>query len=233
MMGVDQNEARRQRAADSSKRHPFVAMEHRVLDSPAYADLAFSSRDLLVLMARQLTRDNNGNLQATFTWCQRYGFGSEHTLRAAIVDLLTHGFIYRTRSHGANGAWARYALTWLPIKKPADLFLAGFKPFAYRDWQPSEKKSTPQKLPDQSSRKCSFTPELPAESAGKLAAESADYESCCHGSGNIRTLSARKPGKGSESDRLKSYLAKLSEARLGSGHHAGRVRAHLAGRTLQ
>jgi hypothetical protein len=183
-MGIDQNERRRQHAADKpkAKRHPFIAIEHRIIDSAAYADLGFAARELLVLLARQLTRDNNGHLQATYAWCKRYGFGSEHTVRAAIADCIAHGFVYRTRSHGANKAWARYCLTWLAVTKRDGLYLDGFVPNAWRNWQP-EKKSSRQKLLEHSGIKCSFTPEHPAETAGKRTAETADYESCCHVSG--------------------------------------------------
>ncbi len=159
-----------------STQHPYAATEHRVIDSPAYAALSFSARSLLVLMTRQLSRDNNGHIQASFAYCRQYGFGSEHTLRNALAELIANGFIYRTRSHGANGAWAHYAVTWLPIKQRDGLFLDGFVSCAWRNWQPPQKKTSRQKVPDQSSRKCSFTPELPAESAGSTPAESATYE---------------------------------------------------------
>jgi len=215
-MGTDQNEAKRRRAVDRpGTMHPFFALEHRIIDSPAFADLSFSARALLDVIGRQLTRDNNGHLQATFAWCKQYGFGSEHTLRAAIADLISHMFIYRTRSHGANGAWARYALTWLPIKKRDGLFLDGFVPFAWRNWtpdQPARKKSSRQKVPEYSSRKCSFTPKVPAESAGKPTAESAEYESCCHGS-----------------DWMPGYLAKLDKVGL-TGRQCFLIPS---GRTLQ
>lgn len=196
-------------------RHPFVALEHRVIDSPAYADLSFSARNLLVLIARQLTRDNNGHLQATFAWCSKYGIGSEHTLRGALAELTAHGFIYKTRSHGANGAWARYAVTWLPIVKRDGLFLAGFVSCAWRGWTPPSEKSTRQILLDQSSRKCSFTPEIPAESAGSATAETADYESCCHGSSasaprkTMRALPAAPPRAW-----MPAYLANLERVGL-------------------
>lgn len=165
----------------TTTKHPYAAIEHRVIDSPAYADLTFSAQALLVLLARQLTATNNGHLNAAFTYCQPRGFGSEHTLRAAIAELISHGFIYRTRSHGANRAWAHYAVTWKTISEKVGLFLDGFKACAFRDWQPSddapkEKKSTRQKVPEQSSRKCSFTPKHPAESAGMRGAKNADYE---------------------------------------------------------
>ena len=162
-----------------STKHPYAAIDHRVIDSAAYADLSHSGCRLMVILCRQLTKDNNGNLQATFAYCQPRGIASEHTLRAAIADLIAHGFIYRTRSHGANKAWARYAVTWLSVTKKDGLFLAGFVSCAWRNWIPetdTEKKSSLPKLQDQSGRKCSFTIEKPAETAGKLPAETADYE---------------------------------------------------------
>lgn len=149
-MGSDRNEQRKlgQSKPKTSTKHPYAAVEHRVIDSLAFADLKPSAQVLLLLLARQITKDNNnGHLQASFAWVKRFGFGSEHTLRGAISELICHGFIYRTRSHGANGAWAKYALTWLPIKEKEGLFLASFVPFAWRFWG-SDKKSTPQKLPE-------------------------------------------------------------------------------------
>lgn len=162
--------------AATTKHHPYAAIEHRVIDSPAFADLKPTSKVLLMLLARQLTKENNGHLQASFKWCQRFGIGSEHTLRGAIADLISHGLIYRTRSHGANGAWARYAVTWLPIKRREELFLAGFVHCAWRDWAPEPKKTTLQKLPERSGSICRVTPKVPAENAGSPPAKTADYE---------------------------------------------------------
>lgn len=183
-MATDRTEAstrRGQSLAKTTTKHPYAAIELRVIESDAFAAMRPSSALLLLLIASQLTREpNNGHLHAAFKWCSKRGIGSEHTLRDAIAQLIAHGFIYRTRSHGANGAWARYAVTWLPIKNKTDLFLAGFKPCAWRDWKPNENKSTPQKVQEQSGRKCSFTPEHPAESAGSRGAESADNELMPH-----------------------------------------------------
>lgn len=182
-MGIDQNEARRQRAADKPKRtvHPYVGIEHRIIDSPAYADLGFAARNLLVLLARQLNRDNNGHLQATWSWMRRYGFGSDNTLRAALSEVIEHGFVFKTRSHGANGAWARYALTWITIRKRDGLYLDTYRPDAWKDWKPMQSGfSTPQKLRDTSRNNCVFTPEIHAETAGIPPSKTAHYETCCH-----------------------------------------------------
>ena len=178
-MSTDRTEQFRRGGQSSSKattKHPYAAIEHRVMDSAALADLKPTAQVLLLLVARQLTKDNNGHLQASFKWCKRYGIGSEHTLRTSIADLISHGFLYRTRSHGANGSWAKYAVSWLPIKQRDGLFLAGFTSCAWREWVPTKKKTSQQKLLDSSGRKCSFTPEHPAESAGTRGAKTADYE---------------------------------------------------------
>jgi hypothetical protein len=127
-------------------KHPYTAIEHRVMDSEAFADLSSSAVRLLLVLARQLTKDNNGQLQCAFSYCRRYGFGSEHTLQAAIAELIDHGFIYRSRSSGANKVWAKYAVTWLPIGKNRDgLFLDGFMPCAWQHWKPPDEKKAPRK----------------------------------------------------------------------------------------
>lgn len=136
------------KAKGTSTRHPYAAIEHRVIDSPAYADLSFSARALLVLITRQLTKDNNGRLQATYSHMRRYGFDAERTLSRAIQELIAHGLICRTRSGGYQQGAAQYAVTWLPIKTREGLFLDGFQPCAWRDWKPVEKKSPPAKIPD-------------------------------------------------------------------------------------
>jgi hypothetical protein len=119
----------------SSLNHSYAAIEHRVIDSPAFADLSHSSIRLLLIMVRQLTGTNNGQLQATWSYCKPRGLGSENTLRVAIAELISHGFIYRTRSRGPNKQWAKYAVTWVSIKKREGLFLDGFLFDAWKHWK--------------------------------------------------------------------------------------------------
>ena len=108
-------------------RRPFGAIDHVVIDSHAYACLKNSSVRLLNIIVRQLTINNNGHLQATYTFCGKRGIRSENTLRLAIIDLIKKGFICRTRSRGANGLPALYAVTWLSVSKKKGLYLHGFK----------------------------------------------------------------------------------------------------------
>ena len=151
-MGTDRTESHRrgQSASKTTTKHPYAAIEHRVIDSPAYVALTFSARSLLLELARQLTKDNNGHLQAAFSYMGRHGF-SENTLSRAIAELIKHGMIYRTRSGGYQQGAAQYAVTWLPVRNKQGLFLDGFKPCAWRDWQPEatpRKKTPPPKLMD-------------------------------------------------------------------------------------
>ena len=126
-------------------KHPYAAIEHRVIDSEAYRSLTYSARSLLTMLTRQLTKVNNGHLQATLSYLGRFGF-SDKTITRGIHDLIAAGLIYRTRCGGFHQGPSLYAVTWLPIKTPEGLFLAGFKACAWRDWQPAESKTTPPKL---------------------------------------------------------------------------------------
>lgn len=145
-MAIDRAEQRRgQSATKTTTQHPYAAIEHRVIDSPAYADLTFSARSLLQLFARQLSRDNNGHLQATQSYLERFGF-SDRTLTRGVKELIAHGFIYRTRCGGYQQGASQYAVTWLKITRRDGLFLDGFLPCAWRHWEPSENKSPPANL---------------------------------------------------------------------------------------
>lgn len=159
-MATDMTEATKRGATrrKAATAHPYAAIEHRVIDSAAFADLTPNAAKVLLLLARQVTmgkdsRLNNGHLQATSSFLKKYGIGSEHTVQSALEQLISHGLIYRTKSHGANKVWARYALTWLPIQDREGLYLDGFKACAWRDWEPEEKKAPRKKcrtLPAQS-----------------------------------------------------------------------------------
>lgn len=78
-MATDRTESARGRSlAKTTTKHPYAAIEHRVIDSAAYAALSFlfSARSLLVLITRQLTKDNNGHLQTTFSYMKRFGLAA-------------------------------------------------------------------------------------------------------------------------------------------------------------
>lgn len=154
--------------------HPYAAIEHRVIDSEAFADLKPTSIQVLLIMVRQLTKDNNGHLQATWSYCRQRGVGSENTLRLAIRDLIAHGIVIRTKSRGPNKAWARYGVTWLSIKKSEGLYLDAWQPEAWKFWNPSKKQVV--KFAGLAQQKPSNYPRIPTRIAAKSPLKSDDYE---------------------------------------------------------
>lgn len=149
-MATDRSEqARRGQSSQprATTKHPYAAIEHRVIDSPAYAELTGTAAKLLTCIARQLTKDNNGHLQATYSYMRRFEI-SENTLSRAIRELIAHGLICRTRSGGYQQGAAQYAVTWMPVKNRQGLFMDGFKLCAWRDFVPAKKKIPPSKLMD-------------------------------------------------------------------------------------
>ena len=165
--------------AKTSTKHPYAAIEHRVIDSPAYADLSYAARSLLVLITRQLTKSNNGHLQATFTYMKRFGF-SVNTLSRATHELIANGFIYKTKSGGFHQGAAQFAVTWLSVTNPAGIFMQGFVYGAWREWQPQEKKSRPPKVSTCSLKHGEWTPPTvpKSEASSPPKSEHNEYVPC-------------------------------------------------------
>lgn len=95
----------------------FVALPWSVLDCPAYANLSHPARSLLLEVARQYVRDNNGRLLLSGKYMAKRGWTSSDVLTRAKRDLLKAGFIFETvHGHRPNCAsW--YAITWQSLDK--------------------------------------------------------------------------------------------------------------------
>ncbi len=95
----------------------FVALPWAVLDCPAYARLSHPAKALLLEVARQYVRDNNGRLLLSRAYMAGRGWKSSDTLANAKRDLLDGGFIFQTvMGHRPNKAsW--YAVTWRALDK--------------------------------------------------------------------------------------------------------------------
>lgn len=180
-MAIDRAEVSRRglpsRKAAATK-HPYAAIEHRVIDSDAYADLSFSARSLLTMLARQTTMpNNNGRLQAAHSYLERYGF-SDNTVTRGVAELIDHGFVFRTRSGGFHQGAAQYALTWLPLTEKRDgISCNGFKPFAWRDWVPQQEKTRPPNIRTHSRNFGALTTTTAADLATGTPPINADIES--------------------------------------------------------
>lgn len=110
---------------NGSKRYPkfdrdgggFIALPWVVLDSPRYMNLSLIAKVLLLEIARQFVRDNNGRLLCSMRYMRTRGFKSTDVVTRAKRELIEAGFIYETvMGHRPNKAsW--YGVTWLPLDK--------------------------------------------------------------------------------------------------------------------
>lgn len=117
----------------------FVALPWSVLDCPAYARLSMHARALLLEVARQFVRNNNGRLLLSRAYMETRGWKSVDMLTKAKRELLDAGFIFQTvMGHRPNKAsW--HAVTWQALDKLSG-YDAGtaqcFERGAYRKGQP-------------------------------------------------------------------------------------------------
>ena len=122
----------------------FVALPWSVLDSAAYARLSMHARALLLEVARQFVRDNNGRLLLSRAYLEPRGWKSVDMLTKAKRELLEGGFIFQTvMGHRPNKAsW--YAVTWQTLDKLPGYDAGAEKCFergAYRKGQPLKNAS--------------------------------------------------------------------------------------------
>jgi hypothetical protein len=200
-------------ASKPSLKHPYAAIEHRVIDSPAYADLSYAARSLLVLITRQLNKNNNGHLQATFTYMERFGL-SVNTLSRATRELITHGMIYKSKSGGFHQGAAQFAVTWLPVTNKAGIFMQGFQSCAWREWLPTEKKSRPPKVRAYSLKNGERTPPTHPKSEATPPPKSEHNELCHVGCINSGVQEVAEPAHG---DNETEYIRE-SESDLTNGY---------------
>lgn len=96
---------------------PFVALPWSVLDSPAYLSLSVHAKALLIEVARQYHKDDNGRLLLSRAHLASRGWNSNDTITKAKRELLAAGLIFETvKGHRPNRAsW--YAMTWYRLDK--------------------------------------------------------------------------------------------------------------------
>ena len=117
----------------------FVALPWSVLDCPAYGRLSMHARALLLEVARQFVRDNNGRLLLSRAYMATRGWKSMDMLNKCKAELIQSGFIFQTvQGHRPNKAsW--YALTWQALDKLSGFDAGaekGFERGAYQKSQP-------------------------------------------------------------------------------------------------
>lgn len=113
-MGKIKNPRGHDRTRDAG---PFVAMPWVVLDSDAYKGLSHPAKALLMEIARQYVRDNNGRLLASRAYLAKRGWNSADTIARAIKELIAARLIHQTvQGHRPNKAsW--FAVTWRTLDR--------------------------------------------------------------------------------------------------------------------
>ena len=95
----------------------FIALPWSVLDCPAYGRLSMHARALLLEVARQFVRDNNGRMLLSRAYMATRGWKSMDMLNKCKAELIEAGFIFQTvQGHRPN--WASwYGVTWRLLDK--------------------------------------------------------------------------------------------------------------------
>jgi hypothetical protein len=114
---------------------PYLAIPWSVVDCPSYMALSAYAKILLIEVARQFVRDNNGRMLLSMRYLKTRGWNSSSMLHKAKMELIKGGFIFETViGHRPNKAsW--YALTFYGLNK-----IKGYDEGAYQCFERSAYK---------------------------------------------------------------------------------------------
>ena len=140
----------------------FVALPWAVLDSAAYQGLSHPARSLLLELARQFAKDNNGRLLGSMAYLRVRGWTSNDTITRGLRELVDAKLLHQTAQGHRPSRASWYAVTWQALDRhqgydpgAAESFRRG----AYRDGEPLPVKPTRQELLDKwAGKNASLTP---------------------------------------------------------------------------
>lgn len=95
----------------------FVALPCVVLDCPNYLNLSHPARSLLLEIARQYNRDNNGRLLASRSYLAARGWTSADTISRALKELVAARLIHQTVMGCRPNKASWFALTWRTLDR--------------------------------------------------------------------------------------------------------------------
>ena len=107
--------ARKKRIDTSRVSGGFVALPWSVLDSAAYISLSYPAKALMLEVARQYVRDNNGRLLVSMNRLRPRGWNSADVLTRAKRELIDAGLIFETCKGQRPNKASWYALTWFSL----------------------------------------------------------------------------------------------------------------------
>ena len=109
---------RRTKGQDTSRDSgPFIALPWQVTDSRAYIGLSHPAKALLVEIARQYVRDNNGRLLASRAYLSKRGWKSVDTITRALRELISARLIHQTVMGHFPKTASWYAVTWRTLDR--------------------------------------------------------------------------------------------------------------------
>lgn len=125
---------------NSSGRDPggFVALPWSVLDSAAYAGLSHPAKALLLEVARQYVRDNNGRLLCSMAYLGPRGWRSNDVITRALRELVAAGLLHQTVQGARPNKASWYAITWQTLDRLSGYdagAVEGFQRSSYRQQQ--------------------------------------------------------------------------------------------------
>lgn len=143
---------------DKRDKGPVLLIPHCVLNSEAYKTLSSNAIRLLIDIAQQYNRWNNGCLLASFRYMsEERGWKSADMLSKAKAELLERDLIIQTVQGQRPNKASWYAMGWWDLDKINGLEISekNFPRSAYRNWIPVN-PVTKRKPPAHETRKAHY-----------------------------------------------------------------------------
>jgi hypothetical protein len=124
----------------------FVALPWSVLESAAYMNLSPTAKALLMEVARQYHRDDNGRMLLSRAYLSTRGWFSAGTIQKAKDELLTSALIFETVLGMRPNKASWFAVTWRMLDKLPGYDMEAEKAFergAYLKTPPKGKRPPP------------------------------------------------------------------------------------------
>lgn len=118
---------------------PFAAIPWIVFDSPAYLQLSANARSLLLEVARQVGKTNNGTLLLSRAYLSKRGWKSMDMLNKGKKELMQYGFIHETVMGCRPNKASWYAVTWYRLDRNPKFDPGAFELFergAFKKYEP-------------------------------------------------------------------------------------------------
>jgi hypothetical protein len=91
---------------------PIVLLQH-----PNYRRMSYAAKAVLWDICSDYNGSNNGYLSAEWSKFKNYGWGSHHTMRDAIAEVIYYGWLVQTQVGGRDHRPNLFGLTWRKLNR--------------------------------------------------------------------------------------------------------------------